>query len=54
MWNDLLTGIKDNNRKALTRAISLIENEYEGYFDFLQSLKNLNTPIIGITGLRRR
>jgi LAO/AO transport system kinase len=50
MWNDLLTEIKNNNRKALARAISLIENEYEGYFEFLQSLKNLNTPVIGITG----
>jgi LAO/AO transport system kinase len=50
MWNDLLTEIKNNNRKALARAISLIENEYEGYFEFLQSLKNLNTQVIGITG----
>jgi LAO/AO transport system kinase len=50
MWNDLSTEIKNTNRKALTRTISLIENEHEGYFSFLQSLENLNTPIIGITG----
>jgi LAO/AO transport system kinase len=50
MWNDLAKDISNTNRKALARIISLIENEHEGYFDFLQSLQNLNTPIIGITG----
>lgn len=50
MWNDLSTEIKNTNRKALARAISLIENEQEGYFSFLQGLENLNTSIIGITG----
>jgi LAO/AO transport system kinase len=50
MWNDLSKEIKNTNRKALARAISLIENEREGYFSFLQSLENLNTPVIGITG----
>ena len=28
----------------------MIENEYEGYFDFLQQLPNSSTPVIGITG----
>jgi LAO/AO transport system kinase len=50
MWNDLAKDISNTNRKALARIISLIENEHEGYFDFLQSLQNLNTPVIGITG----
>jgi LAO/AO transport system kinase len=50
MWNDLSKEIKNTNRKALARAISLIENEHEGYFEFLQTIENLNTPIIGITG----
>src|SRR5438477_713666 len=50
MWNDLLKEIKNNNAKALARAISLIENEHQGYFEFLQSLSILNTPLIGITG----
>ncbi len=50
MWNDLSTEIKNTNRKALARAISLIENEHEGYFNFLRGLENLNTPVIGITG----
>ena len=50
MWNELLASIKNNNIKALARGISLIENEHSGYFDFLQSLPNYNTPVIGITG----
>lgn len=50
MWQTLLDKIKNNNSKALARCISLIENEQEGYYEFLQSLTNLNTPIIGITG----
>ena len=50
MWNDLLKYIREGNIKALARAISLIENEQEGYIEFLQSLEVLNTPVIGITG----
>ena len=50
MWNELLASIRNNNIKALARGISLIENEHSGYFDFLQSLPNYNTPVIGITG----
>lgn len=50
MWDDLLKRIKADDKKALARAISLIENEHENYFDFLQSLENINTPVIGITG----
>lgn len=50
MWNELLAGIAAGNVKALARTISLLENEYEGYFGFLQSLPDNNTPVIGITG----
>ena len=50
MWQNLLQEIIDGNIKSLARTISLVENEVEGYFDFLQSLPILNTPIIGITG----
>lgn len=50
MWNEFLQQIKAGNTKALARCISLIENEAEGYSDFLQSLPVSATPIIGITG----
>lgn len=50
MWNELLKEIKNENRKSLARAVSLVENGYEGYFSFLQSLENNHTPVIGITG----
>ena len=36
--------------KALSRAISLVENEAGGYEDLLSSLPGTNTRIIGITG----
>lgn len=50
MWQNLLQEIKDGNIKSLARAISLVENEVDGYFDFLQKLPVSSTPIIGITG----
>ncbi len=50
MWQNLLQEIKDGNIKSLARAISLVENEVDGYFDFLQKLPISSKPIIGITG----
>jgi LAO/AO transport system kinase len=50
MWQNLLQDIQDGNIKSLARAISLVENEVNGYFDFLQTLPNSLTAIIGITG----
>jgi LAO/AO transport system kinase len=50
MWQNLLQEIINGKEKSLARCISLIENEYEGYFDFLQQLPNSSTPVIGITG----
>ena len=50
MWQQLLNEVKNGDTRALARAISLIENEYEGYENFLQSLSVTNTKIIGITG----
>ncbi|MEQ1554880.1 MAG: methylmalonyl Co-A mutase-associated GTPase MeaB [Ferruginibacter sp.] len=50
MWSTTLIDIKTGDRKSLSRAISLIENEFEGYDTFLQNLDFNNTPIIGITG----
>lgn len=51
MWAAISTKIANGDIKALARAISLVENETEGYVDFLQSLSNLSSNnIIGITG----
>ena len=50
LWNDLITGLKSGNLKALARAISLVENEYEAYNDFLKRLPFSDKKIIGVTG----
>jgi LAO/AO transport system kinase len=50
MWQQLLKRTKEGDIKALARTISLVENEYEDYFTFLQQLPASSTKIIGITG----
>ena len=50
MWDKLLQQIRSGDRKALARCISLVENEAEGYYDFLQKLPAGNAPVTGITG----
>lgn len=50
MWKELLNQIQHGDVKALARTISLIENEYDGYEQLLQSLAPSSTKIIGITG----
>jgi LAO/AO transport system kinase len=50
MWQQLLQQLTGSNYKALARTISLIENEREGYLQFLQQLPSSTTNVIGITG----
>jgi LAO/AO transport system kinase len=50
MWHSLSENIAKGNFKALARAISLVENEVEGFEQFLSELPNSHTAIIGITG----
>jgi LAO/AO transport system kinase len=50
MWQSIIENIKEGNIKALARAISLVENEVEGYEQFLSELPNNGTPVIGVTG----
>lgn len=50
MWEELLQQTKSGDTKALSRSISLVENEYPGYENFLQLLPAGHTKIIGITG----
>ena len=50
-WNSLRAEIKLGDIKSLARAITGVENDLEGYFEFLKTLDiNRNIPIIGITG----
>lgn len=51
MWQTLLQQLQQGNTKALARIISLVENEQEGYEDFLKQLSSSHhTKLIGITG----
>jgi len=49
-WQALSDDLKNGDIKSLARAISLVENEFPGYEELLQSLKSTNTKIIGVTG----
>ena len=50
MWESYLRKIKENDFKAIARCISLIENEADGYTDFLEILPQGKALVIGITG----
>jgi len=50
MWEQQLQEIAGGNVKTLSRCISLIENEAQGYELLLQRLPHISTPVIGITG----
>jgi LAO/AO transport system kinase len=51
MWSELSQKIKQGDIKTLARCISLIENEYDGYEELLQTIPtDTSTKIIGITG----
>ncbi|MEP7106335.1 MAG: methylmalonyl Co-A mutase-associated GTPase MeaB [Ferruginibacter sp.] len=50
MWQQYLHQIQQGDIKALSRCISLVENEVNGYEELLQILPPSTKPIIGITG----
>jgi len=50
MWQQLLQQLRQGETKALARAISLVENEADGYEHLLLHLPASATGIIGITG----
>jgi LAO/AO transport system kinase len=50
MWQQLLQQIQQGDIKSLARSISLVENEYPGYEELLQSIPASPARIIGITG----
>jgi len=48
---ELISLIKEGDKKALARAITIVENELEGYKEILFSLDEKNKiPVIGFTG----
>ncbi len=50
-WDSLNKGVQNADVRSLARAITGVENDLEGYLDFMKSLNiNRNIPIIGITG----
>jgi LAO/AO transport system kinase len=50
-WQQLLKQIQEGSQKAISRCISLVENEVPGYEPFLANLPvHERTQIIGITG----
>lgn len=50
MWQQLFHKIQQGDIKSISRAISLVENETDGYETLLQLLAQSHTKIIGITG----
>jgi len=47
---DIISQIAQHDKRALARAVSIVENESPGYEELLQSLKFKPVPVIGITG----
>lgn len=51
MHSQLLSDLQNGNKRALARAISLVENDSQGYESLLENLDfNKKVPLIGITG----
>jgi LAO/AO transport system kinase len=50
MWDQLLQQIALSEPKALARSISLVENEVDGYEEFLGKLPVGHAAVTGITG----
>ncbi len=49
--SNLINALKNGDKKALARCITMVENETAGYDDLLLKLNSIkNIPIIGITG----
>ncbi|MEO7263882.1 MAG: GTP-binding protein, partial [Ferruginibacter sp.] len=50
MWQQLKKDLVSSDAKALARCISLVENEAEGYENFMAQLPAGHAQVIGITG----
>ncbi|MBX9779717.1 MAG: methylmalonyl Co-A mutase-associated GTPase MeaB [Chitinophagaceae bacterium] len=49
-YKEITTALTAGDRRALARAISIVENEVPGFDQILLSLPAGNAPILGITG----
>lgn len=47
---ELTSGIANGDAKALSRAITIVENELPGYEQLLRQVRPANIPVIGFTG----
>lgn len=50
MWQQLTKALAEGDTRSIARSISLVENEVEGYSQFMMQLPAAATPVIGITG----
>ncbi len=50
LWNDQLKLLKQGDFRSISRIISLVENEAEGYENFMKQIPSSHAKIIGITG----
>ena len=51
VFDELLQGLKNGDRRYLARAITIVENELSGYEEFLPKLSvDKQIPVTGITG----
>jgi LAO/AO transport system kinase len=50
MFENMLDEIRAGDQRALSRAISMVENEVTGFENLLDSAHAAPTPIVGITG----
>jgi LAO/AO transport system kinase len=46
----LISSIKSGDRKSLARAITMVENDMNGFADLLKNLSPGQAPVIGFTG----
>ncbi|HYC29254.1 MAG TPA: ATP-binding protein, partial [Chitinophagaceae bacterium] len=46
----MIPAITSGDTRSLARAITIVENELDGFEHLLQSLPSGKTPIIGLTG----
>ncbi|WP_276345914.1 methylmalonyl Co-A mutase-associated GTPase MeaB [Daejeonella sp. JGW-45] len=47
---EMVVQVRSGNFKSLARALTIVENDLAGSAEFLKSLTNRETPVIGITG----
>jgi len=50
MWQQLTSNIQNGDMRSIARSISLVENEIDGYDQFMKNLPVAAVPVIGITG----